>query len=262
MATHITWTREQENTGGGLAGSVLLHLGIAGLIVAWTFLEPSRGDRWGENASTAGAIQASMVSALPLPPTQRYQENSMLTSDAPSPAPVTAKEVTQPPPKADEVPIPAKKTIAKVAEKPTPVAVKHPQPVPVQPTKAPTGETPGIQIAEAMSVKVQNGTASVSVQDRTFGSRYAWYVQIINSTVAKEWYTAEADPRTSGGKRVTLLFDITREGAPVNVRVETRSGSPTLDSSALHAVQRVEGFGPLPAGDHLTVEYSFDYRQP
>jgi periplasmic protein TonB len=262
MATLVTWTREQESTGGCLAGSLLLHMAVVGLLAAWAFLGPSRGERWGENASTAGAIQASMVSALPLPPTQRYLEKGMLASDAPSPAPVTAKEVIQPPPKADEVPVQAKKMVAKVAEKPTPVAVKHPQPVPVQPTKATSGETAGIQIPEAMSIKLQNGMASVSVQDRTFGSRYAWYVQIINSIVAKEWYTAEADPRTSGGKRVTLLFDITREGAPVNVRVETRSGSPTLDSSALHAVQRVEGFGPLPAGDHLTVEYSFDYRQP
>jgi protein TonB len=28
----------------------------------------------------------------------------------------------------------------------------------------------------------------------------------------------------------------------------------------MRAVQRVEGFGPLPAGDHITVEYTFHYQ--
>ncbi len=259
MATHVRWA--SDDNGNGFASSVLLHVAVAGLIVAWAFINPSRNQHWGQNASTAGAIQASMVSALPLPPTQRYQEDAMLASDTPSPAPVTAKEVTQPPPKADEVPIPTKKTVTKVADKPSPVANKHVQPAPPQPTKATNGETSGIRIAEA-TMNVQNGTASVSVQDSTFGARYAYYVENINRTVARVWYTAEADARTSNGKRVTIVFNITREGTPTNARIQTASGSPTLDSSALHAVQRVDGFGPLPAGDHLTVEYSFDYRQP
>jgi protein TonB len=100
------------------------------------------------------------------------------------------------------------------------------------------------------------------VQDRAFGARFAYYVNIVNRTVAQNWYTTEADPRASVGKSVTVLFDIDRSGAPSNARVETRSGSPSLDQSALRAVQRVEGFGPLPAGDHITVEYTFHYTQP
>ena len=72
----------------------------------------------------------------------------------------------------------------------------------------------------------------------------------------------EADPRASQGKRATVIFDIHRDCTPVNIRLETSSGSPSLDTSALHAIQRVDGFGPLPAGDHITVSYTFDYRQP
>ncbi len=98
-------------------------------------------------------------------------------------------------------------------------------------------------------------------QDRTFGARFAYYVNIVNRTVAQNWYTQEADPRASEGKRVTIVFDIDRDGIPSNARIGSRSGSPSLDTSALRALQRVEGFGPLPAGDHITVEYSFDYRQ-
>ena len=98
------------------------------------------------------------------------------------------------------------------------------------------------------------------MQDRTFGDRYAYYVNIVNNKVSQNWYKAEADPATSMGKSTTILFDINRDGSPSNIRVETKSGSPSLDISALRAVQRVDGFGPLPAGDHITVEFTFHFH--
>jgi protein TonB len=170
---------------------------------------------------------------------------------------VVTKEKTEPPPTPKEVAIPEKITKPiKTAEKPTPTPPKHIQPVTPDPTKAVTGETAGIRIAQA-TLEVKNGTASVSVADRTFGARFAYYVNIVNSKVAQNWYTAEADPRASLGKSTTIVFDINREGVPSNARVETPSGSSSLDLSALRAVQRVDGFGPLPQGDHITVEYTF-----
>jgi len=201
-----------------------------------------------------------MVSALPLPPKQRTLDTGVLTSEQPSPAPVVDKEKTEPPPKPDEVAIPKKITKpVKVAEKPTPEPPKHPQPAPPQPTKAVTGETAGVRIAQA-TMQLKNGTASVSVEDKTFGARFAYYINIVNRTVAQNWFTQEADPRASNGKSVTIVFDIDRAGVPSNARVETRSGSPSLDMSAMRAVQRVDGFGPLPQGDHITVEYKFDFK--
>jgi protein TonB len=85
-------------------------------------------------------------------------------------------------------------------------------------------------------------------------------VNIINTKVAQNWYTGEADPRASTGKSTTIVFDINREGIPSNARVESPSGSPSLDLSAMRAVQRVDGFGPLPQGDHVTVEYTFHFQ--
>jgi protein TonB len=202
-----------------------------------------------------------MVASIPLPPKQRDLDAGVLTSEAPSPAPVTAKQETQTAPKPDEIPIPEKVKPIKQAEKPTPAPPKHPQPAPEQPTKAVTGETAGIRVPQS-TLQLQHGTATAAVQDRTFGTRFAYYVNIVNQTVAKNWYTQEADPRSSAGRSVTILFDINRDGTPSNARIETGSGSPSLDQSALRAVQRVEGFGPLPAGDHITVEYTFHYTQP
>lgn len=265
MATHTQRLRYEEpvdeHLRGNFAGSLLLHGLVFAAIAGWALLAHRAGHSWGENDVTAGAIQATMVSALPLPPRQRTLDTGVLTSEQPSPAPVTAKEKTETLPSPKDLAI-ATKTAkpVKTAEKVQPEPPKHPQPVPQQPTKAVTGETAGIRIAQA-TMQLKNGTASVSVEDKTFGTRFAYYVNIVNHTVAQNWYTQEADPRASEGKRTTVVFDISRDGTPSNIRLETPSGSPSLDTSAMRAVQRVQGFGPLPQGDHITVEYTFDYRQ-
>ncbi len=257
-----TSVAEQSGERSGLAGSLLLHTLVFGGIFAGTFAFRHHGESWGQHALEAGAIQATMVSSLPLPPRQKTLDTGVLTSEHPSPAPTPAKERAEPPPDPRDLEIARKQPPkTKLAERPTPEPPKHPQPAPPQPTKATTGETAGIRIAQA-TMQLKNGTASVSVQDRAFGSRFAYYVGIVNRTVAQNWYTQEADPRASQGKRAVVVFDIDRDGVPSNARLEQRSGSPSLDQSALRAVQRVEGFGPLPAGDHITVEYAFDYRQP
>ena len=263
----LKWARAGEHTGenlpGNLLGSVLLHAALVGAILAAGLLARHRGQAWGESAASAGAIQATVVSALPLPPRQKTLDTGVLTSEQPSPAPTPAKPKTAPPPPPKEVPIPVKAQPKppKVAERPAPEPPKHPQPAPPKPTKATTGETAGIRIPQA-TLQLKNGTASITVADRTFGARFAYYINIVNRTVAQNWYTQEADPRASEGRRAVVVFDIDAEGVPSNARIETRSGSPSLDQSALRAVQRVEGFGPLPGGSqHIAVEYTFDYRQ-
>ena len=247
--------------GADLLLAILLHAAVLGALVGFGLFHHESKKSWGENQATVGAIQANMVSALPLPSKQPVVEDKVLASETPSPAPIVAKEKTAPPPSPKDIPVVTPKpTPPKVAAKPTPEPPKHAELKPPPPTKAATGDTSGMRIAQA-TIQLKNGTASASVQDRSFGARFAYYVQAVNRRVSQNWYTQEADPRASEGKRVTLLFDIDRDGTPSNIRVETRSGSPSLDTSALRAVQRVEGFGPLPAGDHVTVEFAFDYKQ-
>ena len=95
-----------------------------------------------------------------------------------------------------------------------------------------------------------------------FGARYAYYRDIISRRVAQNWYTAEADPRTSQGRSVRISMQIQSDGTIANIKYETRSGSASLDTSALHALERIDSFGPLPAGDYVNVQLSFDYHQP
>jgi protein TonB len=251
-----------DRFGSGFVRAIALHILIAAFCVCLAIYVPGHVQHWGENASSVGAIQASMVSAIPLPTQVAPVEKSVLASENVTPAPKPPpKEETQPPPKPTDVLVKEKtaEKPPKVAPVEQPAPPKHPQPTPPTP-KAATGDA-ATQLPEALT-QLKNGTAMATVQDRTFGNRYAYYVKIVSQIVAQNWYTQEADPTTSQGKRVTILFDINRDGIPQNIRIETKSGSPSLDASALHALQRVDSFGPLPAGDHITVEYSFDYKQP
>ena len=167
----------------------------------WALLSPP-GSNWGENALTAGAIQATMVASLPLPPKQRTLDTGVLTSEAPSPAPVTEKEKTEPPPKPDELAIPEKTKPPKVAEKPRQLRRSTFSPSPVQPTKAVTGET-----AASASRRPRCSSRMVPPASpcRTAPSERASPTTSTSSTarLSQNWYTAEADPRASVGKSTT-----------------------------------------------------------
>jgi protein TonB len=242
-----------------------MHVLAAGLLLGWGLLHRDHVNEWGDRVAQQGAVQASMVSAIPLPQKVPPVKDNVLTPDQPSVAPVTPpKEATAPPPKPTDVLVKAKTpewTQPKVAPREALTPPKHPQPTPDTP-KAQTGQA-ATQIAQSVS-QVKNGLASATIEDKTFGLRYAYYRDIIARTVANNWFTGEADPRASNGKQVTLVFDVERDGTIENVRTAQRSGSPSLDTSALRALQRIDtGFGPLPGpADHVTVEYTFEYRQP
>ena len=266
MATPTpNWTRATPpaaTSGADLALSFGLHAALIGALFGLALLHP-HSKPWGDQSPTAGAIQATMVNSIPLPPKQPVDEKNVLASDAPSPAPIVTKETTPPPPSPRDIPVVVKqppKPTRPVKEAPPVEAVRHPVPTPPAPTKAATGETAGVRLAQS-TIQMKNGSASANVQDRSFGAHFAYYVAAVNRRVTQNWFTQEADPRASEGKHAVVLFDIDRDGNPSNVRLETRSGSQSLDTSAIRAVQRVDSFGPLPQGDHITVEFTFDYKQ-
>jgi protein TonB len=260
MSSNVHPAPDRQPLGGGFAGAVVLHIAIVAALIGVAYLHPSHKNPWGDNAASIGAIEASMVSSIPLPPKAPPVEHSVLTSEnvtkAPEPPP---KEKTAPPPKPTDVLVKEKEIPknAKVAPKETLAPPKHPQPVPETP-KAATGDA-ATQLPQSIS-HVKDGTATVTVQNRAFGNRYAYYLRIVGSKVTENYYLQEPDPVASRGKSVTILFDIQRDGSPANLRIETRSGSPSLDSAALRAIQRIDTFGDLPEGDHITIEYKFDYR--
>ena len=262
MSSYASSDAQHDRLGSGLTAAVVLHLAAAAVIVGVAFFSHAlHGPRWGESSQQAGAIQASLVSAIPLPPKALPVEKSVLAADDVSkvaaPQPTVA---TQPPPRPEDVLIKGRTPDKAVPKAATVTPPKHPQPIP-DTNKAATGSA-ATQLPQSIT-QTKNGTATVTVQDRVFGTRYAYYLRLVGQIVNQNYNPSEADARSSQGKSVKLLFDIERDGSVTNLHLESRSGSPTLDTAALRAIQRIDsGFGPLPAGDHITIEYQFDYKQP
>lgn len=248
-----------DRLGGGFAGSFVLHAAIAGMLVGWAFLFHT-GQNWGDATAAAGAMQATMVDSIPLPPKQPMDPDNVLATDAPTPAPVTPEARTVEAPKADDVLVAAKPAKpAKVADKTTPPPPAHPQPMKEDPNKAQTGEAPGVRIAMS-SAQTHAGTVSVGTADAAFGSRFAYYVQQITQKVAQQWYTGMLDSKATG-HRVYITFQVERDGSLSHVQVAQPSGDGTLDQTALNAVEHIDTFGPLPdayTGSHINVTYYFD----
>ena len=65
-----------------------------------------------------------------------------------------------------------------------------------------------------------------------FGSRFAWYVRVVNQKVSENWLKYEVDPRIQNANRVYVTFDIEHNGRPSHIQVEQSSGVPSLDISA------------------------------
>jgi len=256
--TRREFPRDRVST--SFAVALVLHATILGAGIAWTFIANANNHRWGENSLQTGSISATMVPAIPLPPRQLFNKEQVLTSENASPAPAPPKPKAEPPPKPNEVLIPEKVKPAKVDNKPAPEPPKHPQPAPPTP-KATTGDTSGVRIPMAV-MQNQNGTSSITLDNKSFGDRYAYYIRIVNQKLTQNWIVQDADPRASNGRRAVVVFTINPDGTPTDAHIQTRSGSQTLDLSALRAVQRIDGFGTLPVSTPLVVEWDVDYKQP
>jgi protein TonB len=243
--------------GGGIAGSFVIHAAIIALALGWAYLHRS-GQNWGD--ATAGAIQATMVNDLPLPPKPFADPNNVLATETPSPAPVAPKPKAEEAPKPDAIPIPVKNAKPlKPAEKPAPAPPPHPQPVKPDLTKAPSGEAPGIQLAMS-STTTRAGTFSIGETDADFGKRFGYYNEQIKRDLEANWITAMLDPKAYG-HRVYITFTIGRDGTSSNIRIAQPSGDQSLDQSALSAVRHIDSFPPLPdayTGSYINVLYYFD----
>jgi protein TonB len=249
----------RDPIGGGFAGALVLHVAAAATIFGWAYLAHS-GQNWGNSTATNGAIQATMVDALPLPPKQSMNPDNVLATEQPSPAPITAAPHTVEVPKPDAIAIPVKPTKpVKTAAKTTPPPPLHPQPNKADPHKAQTGQASGLNVAMS-STQTRAGTITAGVTDAAFGARFAFYIEQINRKLASEWYTGMLDPQASG-RRVYITFQIARDGTPAHIRIEQPSGDATLDQTALSALQHTDTFGPLPdayQGSYVNVQYYFE----
>ena len=89
-----------------------------------------------------------------------------------------------------------------------------------------------------------------------------WYWDVIKARVGQSWNPAAVLDAPVGAV-ADITFTITRDGSPRDVRLRRPSGSPSLDSSCVLAVQQVRTFGPPEGGtrESLDVLYPCSYNE-
>lgn len=250
---------EREDITRPLAWSVVLHSALFGGMFLYAALFAGvRGETWGGSGG-GGAISASLVSSVPLPAPATETQNIVAheSTGLSQSQPLTREE---PPPEA--IPIPERPSRTKPGPQRSTTAKK------IEPPReniAPFGQ--GGPVSGPYG-SFQSGGAKggfgFTGGGGDFGSRYAWYVDAVRRKVSDNWLKYEIDPSITAARRVYITFDILRDGSPTSIQLEQSSGIPSLDQSAVRALQRIDTFGPLPneyAGGRVSVEFWFDYRR-
>jgi protein TonB len=252
----------EGNVRAPLIGSVTLHVALFSLAL-FGYLIPSRhGESWGGTTGGGGAISATLVTSIPIPKAPAEKEN-VLANESKGLTQSKPKETPKEEPKA--IPIPERETKRKgqhetTQKKPPPKEVAE-----VEDNKVPFGQGgPVSGPYGTFSAGGAKGGLSFSGGTGDFGSRFGWYVDAVRRKVSENWLKYEVDPRVDTARRVYITFDIAHGGQPQNIQVEQSSGVPSLDQSAMRALQRIDTFGPLPpdySGRYVSVEFWFDYKR-
>ena len=252
---------EHEDWRSPLALSAALHgLFFGSILLYGALFGGLRGESWG-GIGGGGAISATLVSSVPLPAREAPTEN-ILANESKGMSQSLPKQVEEEP---QAIPIPEKETKPTPERKPRSTTQAKPRPVEAASNVVPFGQGGPVSGPYAVfSAGGAKGGFGFTGGGGDFGSRYAWYVRVVQQKISENWLQYEIDPSISDGRRVYVTFEITRSGEPTNVQLEQSSGIPSLDQSAIRAVQRVNTFGPLPAdyaGSRVSVEFWFDYRR-
>jgi protein TonB len=253
---------ERQDWRSPLALSAALHgLFFGSILLYGALFGGLRGESWGGIGAGGGAISATLVSSVPLPARESPTEN-ILANESRGMSQSLPKEAAEVP---EAIPIPEKEAQPAPARKPRSTTQAKPRPVETASNVVPFGQGGPVSGPYGVfSAGGAKGGFGFTGGGGDFGTRYAWYVRVVQQKISENWLQYEIDPSISDGRRVYVTFQITRSGEPANVQLEQSSGIPSLDQSAIRAVQRVNTFGPLPAdysGSRVSVEFWFDYRR-
>src|SRR5438874_3001001 len=253
---------EHERWGRNLAWSAGLHVAVVGAIILYAaFASGGRGQGWGSGGG-GEAMGVTLVTTVPLPAPQTQTQNVLANESKGVSESKPKPEVAEP----EAIPIPDKNAKKKKPKPETTASKRKPEAEPAEEADnvVPFGQGGPVSGPYGVfSAGGAKGGFGFSGGGGDFGTRYAWYVRVVQQKVSENWLKYEVDPRVSESRRAYVVFDVMRDGRPANVQIEQSSGVPSLDQSAVRAVQRIDTFGPLPSdysGNKVSVEFWFDYK--
>ncbi|MEW5974715.1 MAG: TonB family protein [Acidobacteriota bacterium] len=270
MLTHRMTIFEvpKEELGRSVLYSLLTHGAIlAGFFLLPGFINP-KGEMWGApDAGGGGAISVGIVQnmrGISLPrPVVTTEAN--IATESKGLGQTQLPETIQKPP---ELPDPKAFEVEEKKKRPEPRRPEPPARKPPVQTAQVTqpsnrvdfgeGGTPSFNYSE---FSTGSGSGGFGLGDGVFGEKYGWYVRQIREIISNNWQKNLVNPNVRTAPRVTVQFEIQRDGSVANEGVKQTSGIPTLDRSALRAVL-ASRFPPLPGGERrLVVELWFEYSR-
>jgi len=252
----------EPRLGGPLAVSAGMHAGLAVVALVSVFFAP-KGNAWA--GVGGGAVSITAVGSLPGVPLPR----PTVVTDSRVADPTKGLYKSEPPPKADARD--ATKLTEFEKEKklaPTKRSKLLEDKTEPPPNAVPYGQTgtPTLPYTQFSMSNGNQGGIGVSTPGAggDFGTRYSWYVEAVQRRISGNWLQSTIDPAVRFAPRVVVQFEISRDGSARSVRIMQSSNNPSVDRSALRAVQDSVPFQPLPgdySGSHVSVEFWFEFHR-
>jgi len=259
-----TTIRPEENLRRFVFTSMVLHCLLV-LAFGLSVYFSRAGETWG---GPGGSVTVGLVGglpAIPLPqsevvsPNRVVDESKGLYQSQPQP---------KPRPELDATPIPKfeKEKPPKYVTRPS-RTLENPTPPPPNAVPYGRGGTPTVPVSSFTLGSAGTTAAGLAIGGASggdFSSRFASYVTAVQQRISREWLQSSVDPSLNWAPRVSVTFDILRDGTVTNVQLLESSNNRSLDTSALRAVQSASPLLPLPAaysGSRVSVEFYFDYRR-
>jgi TonB family protein len=232
-----------------VAGSIAVHLVLAVVLVLLPL-----GRKRANAASDSMVVE--LAGPLPGPPSPSVAPPSQappaprVEPPAPETKPAEPKgpSLTEPPKEKD----PKKK---KEEEKKAPPPA---EPAPPAQAPPPSPGAGGSGPAAPGSGGIVGGGGAGALEPGS--SELAWYWSSVTAVLRSHWVRPVLEG-AGGVLTVTLTFDVRRDGTVQNVTVESGSGVPSLDRSALRAVADASPLPPVPASFKeatLSARYVFE----
>lgn len=242
-----------------LAISAGLHSVLLVVLLVAAPAPHHHGKPWGGPGGSA--VSVSLVRSLPgipLPrpevttPSRRATESKGLYRSEPKPKP--------PAERATELPRFGQEQRPHARRKPAPPE----EPAPPPPEAIPYGQggPPALPYTSFQAAGAEGGMTFG--EGGAFGTRYPWFVESVRRRISGNWLISTIDPSVQFAPRVVVTFEILRDGNIVNIQILRPSGIPSVDRSALRAIQSSSPLDRLPsdyAGKSVLVEFWFDFRR-
>jgi periplasmic protein TonB len=244
--------------------SIALHALLFGSVTV-SVLFSHRGETWGGPGGGDGAVTVGLVGSLsgvPLPQPATITPSRVV--DTTKGLYKEEQRPPEPPEEAQHIPVFSRERTPRVVSHRSRV-FENSVPPPENAVPYGQGGAPALPYTSfSMAGGVQGGLGMNGPGGGNFGARYSWYVEAVRRRISENWLVSTVDSGVREAPRVTVSFQILRDGRITNIQVQQSSGNASVDNSARRAVLGSNPLPPLPSdysGSTVNVEFWFDFHR-